>query len=77
MTLDTKLRFDQIVAETAIKAFNSLGFVRRSLPRSFVGMKSAAQKSLVRSIVDYANASWDSVTATHKKTLEDIQMKAA
>lgn len=54
-----------------------LGFVRWNLSVKSKKVKTAAYKSLVRPLVEYASASWDSLTATHKKKLENVQRRPA
>lgn len=54
-----------------------LGFVRRNLAVKSKEVKTVAYKSLVRPLMEYGSASWDTLTPAQEKELENVQRRAA
>ena len=61
----------------ASKAQQTLGVIMRNLSKCSTHIKSTADTTLVRTILEYALASWDPHSLKHIKTLERIQRHAA
>ena len=60
----------------ARKAQHTLGVIRRNLNKCPTHIKSIAYTTLVRTIFEYASASWDPHCLKYFKTLERIQRQA-
>ena len=64
VTIDSKVNWNAHVISTAAKGHLSLGFVRRNILTTSEQVKSTAYKQLVRPVLEYASASWDSASDT-------------
>jgi hypothetical protein len=75
--VDSKLTWTSHVSSTIAKANSTLGFIRRNVTTKSSDVKALAYKQLVRPVLEYAAASWDSLTQTQEKDLEAVQRRAA
>ena len=62
---------------TAAKANQRLGFLRRSLGGSPYNLREQAYTSLVRSLLEYSGAIWDTTVEDESHRLEMVQHRAA
>ena len=65
------------IQNTANKANQTLGFLRRNLKIGNKKMKENSYKALVRPVLEYASPVWDPYTASNIQKLETIQRRAA
>ena len=73
---DSKLKFDQHINVKVSKAYSMLGIIRRN----FKGLTAEAfiylYKSLVRSVIEYANVVWSPYRISYIEEIEKVQMRA-
>ena len=77
VTLDPKLNWNKHIDNVTAKGNSTLGFIRRNVLTSSETVKNTAYKQLVRPVLEYASASWDSVSDTAASRLEAVQRRAA
>ena len=77
VTLDTKNNWNMHVNNTAARGNSTLGFIKRNVLTTSENVKATAYKQLVRPVLEYASAAWDSVSDTAAKCLEAVQRRAA
>lgn len=74
--ITSDLRWNDHIDYISRRAFQKLGYLRRSLGRSSVSAKLTAFKTYVRPILEYAGVVWDPHTEVNKNKLEKIQRRA-
>ena len=77
VTLDPKVTWLTHVNNTAAKANSTLGFIRRNVLTDSKTVKATVYKQLVRPVMEYASAAWDSISDTAASRLEAVQRRAA
>ena len=77
LMLSNDLSWSPYVDNTAHRANQKLGFIRRNLSGSPITSKCLAYTSLVRSGMEYAASIWDPVSIGDIRKLEMVQRKAA
>ena len=77
VTINDKMLWNSHIDATAMKANNSLAFLRRNIATCPIPVKAQAYKTLVRPILEYAAAAWDPHTDTNIRRLESVQRRAA
>ena len=65
------------VIETASKANQKLGFLRRNLRSSPYRLRELAYTSLIRSCLEYCGSIWDPTVKEEIDRLESVQRRAA
>ena len=65
------------ISETATKASQRLGFLKRNLKGSPYKLRELAYTSLVRSSLEYCGAIWDPTNSNEANKLEAVQRRAA
>ena len=73
VTIDSKVNWNAHVISTAAMRHLSLSFVRRNILPTSEQVKSTAYKQVVRPVLEYASASWDSASGTATSHLEPVQ----
>ena len=77
VTLDPKLNWNKHIDNVTAKGDSTLGFIRRNILTTSENVRNTAYKQLVRPVLEYASASWDSVSDTAAGRLEAVQRRAA
>ena len=75
--LERNMSWSQHITDTANKASNTLGFLRRNLSACSTQVKATAYKTLVRPKLEYASSVWDPHHKNKIDQLEKVQRKAA
>ena len=77
VTINSKITWSDHITSVVAKANAALGFVRRNVITSSEIIKVTAYKQLVRPLMEYASAAWDSLPGTLESSLEAVQRRAA
>ena len=77
VTITSDLRWNTHISNVCTKANRTLGFLRRNLYSGPKGVKEAAYKGLVRSVLDYGSSVWDPQGVILQEELESMQKRAA
>ena len=77
VTINSKVTWNDHITSVVAKANAALGFVRRNVITSSEMIKVTAYKQLVRPLMEYASAAWDSLPGTLESSLEAVQRRAA
>ena len=77
VTLETKTNWNAHVNNTASRGNSILSFIRRNVLTTSIEIKATAYKQLVRPVLEYASAAWDSASGTAAKLLEAVQRRGA
>ena len=77
VNLDPKLNWNKHVDNVTVKKNSNLGSIGRNILTNSEAVKNMAYKQLVRSVLEYASAAWDSASDTAVSQLETIQKSAA
>ena len=75
--LEQNMSWSQHITDTANKASNTLGFLRRNLSACSTQVKATACKALVRPKLKYVSSVWDPHHKNKIDQLEKVQRKAA
>lgn len=70
------MSWDLHISIISAKAFKSLCFIRRKLPKAPMSVKLAAYKALVRPCLEYASCLWDPYRQKNIVQLERVQRSA-
>ena len=77
ITITSDLRWNTHVSIVCTKANRTLGFLRRNLYSCRQEVKEAANKGLVRPVLDYGSSVWDSPGVVLQEELESVQKRTA
>ena len=77
ITLQSNLKWNKHIDQTASKASKTLSCVRRNLKVDSSSIKNHAYQTLVRPKLEYCSSVWDPYTAENNYKLEKVQRRAA
>ena len=77
VTINSKITWNDHISSVVAKANAALGFVRRNVITCSETIRLTAYKQLVRPLMEYASAAWDSRPGTRESSLESVQRRAA
>ena len=77
VTFDSKITWLTYINNTIAKANSTLGFIKRNVLTTSGAVKESAYRQLVRPVLEYASAAWDSISDTLASRLEAVQRRAA
>ena len=77
VTINSKITWNDHISSVVAKANAALGFVRRNVITCSETIRLTAYKQLVRPLMEYASAAWDSLPGTLESSLESVQRRAA
>ena len=77
VTITYDLKWNTHISNICTKANRTLGFLRRTLFSCPKNVKEAANKGMVRPILEYGSSVWDPHTGKLQEELEKVQNRAA
>ena len=77
VTITKDLSWNKHINNAAIKANNTLSFLKRNVQINNASLKTTAYQTLVRPQIEYASTVWDPYTNSNIDRLEMVQRRAA